>query len=148
MIQKQQNNAFSFSLRIWFLTLFLGTLLYFIFEVFITFGSEVPINMFSTILGIVSLLITSIPFFFIFLIFNKFIFKTIENKTHIKLVISLSVGFILFNLSWLLSFEAKSVFFFSCLLLVSTILIWKIKIIIETEIYHDIIIDDNKDLDF
>ena len=148
MIQKQQNNAFSFSLRIWFLTLFLGTLLYFIFEVLITFGSEVPINMFSTILGIVSLLITSIPFFFIFLIFNKFIFKTIENKTHIKLVISLSVGFILFNLSWILSFEAKSVFFFSCLLLVSTILIWKIKIIIETEIYHDVIIDDNKDLDF
>jgi hypothetical protein len=27
-------------------------------------------------------------------------------------------------------------------------LIWKIKIIIETEIYHDVIIDDNKDLDF
>ncbi|MFT6321452.1 MAG: hypothetical protein ACJAT4_002382 [Granulosicoccus sp.] len=27
-------------------------------------------------------------------------------------------------------------------------MIWKIKIIIETEIYHDVIIDDNKDLDF
>ncbi len=149
MRKKKQDNVFSFSFRIWFLTLLLGSILYFFIEIIRTFGSEIPINTFSIILGLIYLFIISIPFFFIFLVFNKFIFDTIENKTHIKLVINLFIGFILFNLSWLLSFETKSVFFIFCLLLVSSVLIWKIKIINKTKESHDDLIDDGDlDLDF
>lgn len=140
MIKKQKNNAFSFSLRVWFLTLFLGSLLYSIFEIK-SFGYDI-------IGGITILLLLSIPFFFIFLLFNKFIFKVIENKTHIKLVINLFIFFILFNLSWFLSFKVGSIIFCSCLLFISTVLIFQIKIILETKTYHNDIIDHENDLDF
>ena len=146
MRKKQLNNAFSFSFRIWFLTLFLGALLYFLLTL-IVFDFGVSINTLSLISGVVLILVFSIPFFFMFLIFNKFIFRTIESKIHSKIVINFFILFSLFNLSWLSSFETQPVIFFACILTVASLLIWNIEIINETKIYREDIIDeDNLDL--
>ncbi|MFK8008427.1 MAG: hypothetical protein AB8H03_18865 [Saprospiraceae bacterium] len=147
MTTQQKNNAFSFSFRVWFLTLLLGALLYFVLTLII-FDFGISINSLSLVSGVVIMLVLSIPFFLIFLIFNNFIFRTIENKIHTKLTINLFVLFSFFNLSWLLSFEAQSVIFLACMLVVSSLLIWKIKIINESEIHLNEILDDDKGLDF
>ena len=143
MVKQENNNAFSFSLRIWFLTITLSLILVLVLGKrpnTPNLGDELSGFLY---LNLVSFFLT-IPILFIFYSLNIFLFNTIKNKFYLKLTINLFVAFCYINLFFFYYPDMKTLFF----LLIPTALIWKIKIINQTKTYHDDIIDNKKDLDF
>lgn len=138
MIRQENNNAFSFSLRVWFLTITLS----FLFLIFSEKWPNEP-NLLTVLISLLYLnfilLLFTIPILFIFYSLNIFLFKTIKNKFHLKLTINLFVAFGYFIIFLFCYFDLKILIF----PLITTALIWKIKIINKFKIYHDDIIDIN-----
>ncbi len=139
MIKQGNNNAFSFSIRVWFLSITIGLIALFIFG-----KRSNNLNLLEDFFSIIQIeffvLIFTIPIFFIFFLLNNFLFKSIKNIFHLKLVINLFVafGYLFFILKY--GFNFMKVFH----LLIPTALIWKIKIINESIFIRDDIIDHDE----